>query len=53
MEALKLNNLRNEFFHRLLIDSGIRKGMRVLDVGCGRGDLSIIASELVGDTGQS
>jgi ubiquinone/menaquinone biosynthesis C-methylase UbiE len=52
METLKMDNLRNEFFHRLLIDSGLRKGMRVLDVGCGAGDLSIMASELVGDTGE-
>lgn len=47
-----MDNLRNEFFHRLLIDSGIKKGMRVLDVGCGTGDLSIMAAELVGDTGE-
>jgi ubiquinone/menaquinone biosynthesis C-methylase UbiE len=47
-----MDNLRNEFFHRLLIDSGIKKGIRVLDVGCGAGDLSIMAAELVGDTGE-
>jgi ubiquinone/menaquinone biosynthesis C-methylase UbiE len=47
-----MDNLRDEFFHRLFIDSGIRKGMRVLDVGCGTGDLSVMASELVGDTGE-
>jgi ubiquinone/menaquinone biosynthesis C-methylase UbiE len=52
MGILKMDNLRNEFFCRLLIDSGIRKGMRILDVGCGTGDLSIMASELVGDTGE-
>ncbi|MDR0409017.1 MAG: class I SAM-dependent methyltransferase [Spirochaetaceae bacterium] len=44
--------LRNEFFHRLLIDSGIKKGIRVLDVGCGAGDLSIMAAELVGGSGE-
>ncbi|MDR1482811.1 MAG: class I SAM-dependent methyltransferase, partial [Synergistaceae bacterium] len=47
-----MDNLRDEFFHRLLIDSGIRKGLRVLDVGCGAGDLSVMASELVGDDGE-
>ena len=47
-----MDNLRDEFFHRLLIDSGIKKGMRVLDVGCGAGDLSIMASELMGDDGE-
>jgi ubiquinone/menaquinone biosynthesis C-methylase UbiE len=48
----KIDNLRDEFFHRLLIDSGVRKGMRVLDVGCGTGGLSVMASELVGDAGE-
>jgi ubiquinone/menaquinone biosynthesis C-methylase UbiE len=52
MEVLKMDNLRNEFFRRLLIDSGIGKGMRILDVGCGTGNLSIMASELMGDTGE-
>ena len=47
-----MDNLRDEFFHRLLIDSGIKKGMRVLDVGCGAGDLSVMASELMGDDGE-
>jgi ubiquinone/menaquinone biosynthesis C-methylase UbiE len=48
----KMSKLRNEFTQRLLADSGIKKGMRVLDVGCGSGDLSIMASELMGDSGE-
>ena len=31
--------------------AGLRPGMRVLDVGCGPGDVSIVASRLVGPTG--
>jgi ubiquinone/menaquinone biosynthesis C-methylase UbiE len=47
-----MNNPRNDFFRRLLIDSGIKEGMRVLDVGCGTGELSVMASTLMGDTGE-
>ncbi|MDR0355303.1 MAG: class I SAM-dependent methyltransferase [Deltaproteobacteria bacterium] len=47
-----MKNLRNEFFHRLLIDRGVKKGLRVLDVGCGLGDISIMAAELVGEAGE-
>src|SRR5260221_4344642 len=36
---------------RLLRSAGIEPGMRVLEVGCGAGDVSILASELVGSTG--
>jgi SAM-dependent methyltransferase len=36
---------------RLLVDAGIQEGMRVLDVGTGRGDVAFIAAELVGKTG--
>jgi tRNA A58 N-methylase Trm61 len=31
--------------------AGLQPGMRVLDVGCGPGDVSIVASQLVGPTG--
>ena len=31
--------------------AGITSGMRVLDIGCGVGDVSILAAELVGPTG--
>ena len=31
--------------------AGLRSGMKVLDVGCGVGDVSMIAAEMVGSTG--
>jgi SAM-dependent methyltransferase len=36
---------------QLLVDAGISAGMRVLDVGTGRGDVAFLAAELVGDDG--
>ena len=36
---------------RLLRSAGIAAGMRVLDVGCGAGDVSMLAAELVGPAG--
>jgi ubiquinone/menaquinone biosynthesis C-methylase UbiE len=36
---------------RLLIDAGVSPGMRVLDIGCGPGDVTLLAAELVGPTG--
>jgi ubiquinone/menaquinone biosynthesis C-methylase UbiE len=36
---------------RLLRSAGIEPGMRVLEVGCGAGDVSMLAAELVGSTG--
>jgi ubiquinone/menaquinone biosynthesis C-methylase UbiE len=36
---------------RLLRNVGIQAGMRVLDLGCGAGDVSMLAAELVGPSG--
>jgi SAM-dependent methyltransferase len=36
---------------RLLRSAGIERGMRVLDLGCGAGDVSMLAGELVGASG--
>src|SRR5262249_10836638 len=37
---------------QLLVEAGLASGMRVLDVGTGRGDVAFLAAELVGKTGQ-
>ena len=37
---------------RLFQDAGITTGMKVLDIGCGPGDVSLLAAELVGPTGR-
>jgi SAM-dependent methyltransferase len=37
---------------RFLRDAGISSGMRVLDIGCGMGDVTIIAAQLVGSAGR-
>src|SRR5213082_260923 len=39
------------FTRRLLLRAGIEPGMRVLDVGCGPGDVSFLVSDLVGHDG--
>jgi SAM-dependent methyltransferase len=36
---------------RALQRAGLRRGMRVLDTGCGAGDVSLLAAELVGERG--
>ncbi len=41
----------NPFTRRVFEDAGMTAGMRVLDVGCGPGDVSLIAAALVGQTG--
>jgi SAM-dependent methyltransferase len=39
------------FTRRFLLAAGIGPGMRVLDVGCGPGDVALLAAELVGPDG--
>jgi ubiquinone/menaquinone biosynthesis C-methylase UbiE len=39
------------FTERLLRNAKIEPGMRVLDLGCGAGDASMLAAELVGPSG--
>lgn len=36
---------------RLFVEAGIRTGMRVLDIGCGAGDVALLAADLVGPHG--
>lgn len=36
----------------LFLRAGLREGMRVLDFGCGVGDVSLLAASLVGSTGE-
>ncbi|WP_054085192.1 methyltransferase domain-containing protein [Pseudomonas syringae] len=45
-------NARHDFTTQLLMDAGIRSGMRVLDVGCGSGDVAFLLSGLVGSAGK-
>lgn len=45
------SELHEPFTRRLLTRAGIESGMRVLDVGCGPGDVSFLLSELVGAEG--
>ncbi|HEV7580954.1 MAG TPA: class I SAM-dependent methyltransferase [Mycobacterium sp.] len=43
--------LYNDYSEHALQLAGLRPGMRVLDVGCGPGDVSFIAARLVGRSG--
>ena len=47
MQARFFGDLTREVFQR----AGISAGMRVLDVGCGAGDVTFLAASLVGETG--
>lgn len=43
--------LMEPYTQRLLEEAGIATGMKVLDVGCGAGDVTLLAARLVGPTG--
>jgi len=46
-QAAMLEDLTTDVLHR----AGLAPGMRVLDLGCGVGDVSILAARIVGETG--
>jgi len=48
LQASILNPLTEALFHR----AGIASGMNVLDIGCGVGDVSLLAARLVGPHGR-
>lgn len=47
-----MSETAGDITERLLVDAGICPGMRVLDIGCGHGDVSILARRIVGSDGQ-
>ena len=47
IQAAVYEGITQELFHR----AGLGPGMRVLDIGCGAGDVSLLAARLVGPTG--
>ena len=46
-----MNNVAELFTERLLRDAEIISGMSVIDIGCGRGDVSFLVAPLVGEHG--
>src|SRR5438876_9844614 len=44
--------LLGPFTRQLFEEAGISRGMRVLDVGCGSGDVTFLAADLVGLSGE-
>jgi cyclopropane fatty-acyl-phospholipid synthase-like methyltransferase len=47
-QARLIDPITQRFFH----EAGIGPGMRVLDVGCGAGDTSMLLAEMVGERGE-
>jgi SAM-dependent methyltransferase len=47
-QARLIDPITRRFFH----EAGIETGMRVLDVGCGAGDTSLLFLEMVGESGE-
>jgi ubiquinone/menaquinone biosynthesis C-methylase UbiE len=51
-ERLKLQgNFLRKWTEQFLVSAGVEPGMNVLDLGCGMGDVSLLAAKLVGPTG--
>jgi ubiquinone/menaquinone biosynthesis C-methylase UbiE len=51
LRLIRQARLLAPFTERHLRAAGITLGMRVLDIGCGMGDVAMLAAELVGPTG--
>jgi ubiquinone/menaquinone biosynthesis C-methylase UbiE len=52
LDRLDLQGLIYEgITRRTLLAGGLQPGMRVLDIGCGSGDVARLAAEIVGETG--
>jgi ubiquinone/menaquinone biosynthesis C-methylase UbiE len=49
---VRQSRLFGSFTRELFLDAGLTKGMRVLDVGCGVGDVSLLCADLVGPKGE-
>jgi SAM-dependent methyltransferase len=49
---LRLGQIYQPFTRRVFAEAGITTGMKVLDVGCGPGEVCLIAADLVGETGR-
>jgi len=45
-------SILNPLTERFLLQAGIREGMRILDVGCGIGDVALIAARIAGQGGE-
>jgi ubiquinone/menaquinone biosynthesis C-methylase UbiE len=43
--------LYSDITSRAFVEGGLREGMRVLDIGCGTGDVSVTAARIVGPSG--
>lgn len=54
MAAIMESRLRYKFFgpDKILEGSGIKKGMKVLEVGCGTGFFTINAAKIIGENGR-
>src|SRR5260221_2346713 len=48
---IRQSQIINPVTERLLRHTAVKQGMRVLDVGCGAGDVSLLAAEMVGTSG--